>query len=148
MVAAERPPAYADENLDRFLIEAVRLRGVDLLTAREAGRLHASDEQQLAYATSVGRVVLTHDRRDFRRLHRIWVETGRPHGGIVTIPQPGPAARRAIRAALLLDSLATQGDPTSRFIVWGQLQARLRAGLRLEGYTEQEVRLALGLSDT
>jgi hypothetical protein len=78
-------------------------------------------------------------------LHRKWLEAGRPHGGVVTIPQLGSAARRGIRAALLLDWLAAQGDPRSRFVVWGQLEAWLRAGHHLEGYTEHEVRLALGL---
>lgn len=148
VAAPERPPVYADENLDRLLIVALRARGVDVVTAREAGRLRAPDEQQLAYATSLGRVLLTHDRGDFRRLHRACLEAGRSHAGIAILPQPGPVARRAVRAVLLLAWLAADGGPASRLAVWGNLQVRLHAGLRLKGYTEHDVRLALGLADT
>lgn len=147
MAAPDRPPAYADENLDRPLIVALRSRGLDVLTAREAGRLRASDEQQLAYATSLGRVLLTHDRGDFRRLHHAWREAGRPHAGIAILPQPGPTSRRAVRVALLLAWLAAEGGPASRLEAWGSLQARLHTGLRLAGSTEHDVRLALGLGE-
>ena len=144
MERPERPPVYADENLDRFLIQALRVRGLDVFSAREAGRLRAADDEQLAYATSLGRIRVTHDQRDFRRLHRQWREAGRPHSGIAIVPQKGPAARRAVRTSLLVDWLAAEGGSQSRLGVWGDLQARLGAGLRLEGYTEQDVRVALG----
>jgi hypothetical protein len=68
-----------------------------------------------------------------------------PISGSKGVPQSGPGWRRATRAALLLDWLATEGDPRSSFVVWGQLHAQLRAGLRVQAYTEQEMRLALGL---
>src|SRR2546427_6489696 len=105
----ERPPVYADENLDRFLIQALRLRGLDVFSAREAGRLGAADDEQLAYATSLARTLVTHDHRDFRRLHRQWQEAGRPHGGIAIVPQSGPAARRAVRTSLLVDWMVAEG---------------------------------------
>jgi hypothetical protein len=145
MRAHERPPVYADENLDRPLIEALRTLGFDVLTMHEAGLRQASDERQLAQATRRGCVLLTHDRRDFRRLHTEWAKTARAHAGIAAIPQAGPVARRAIRAALLIDWMVASGGPTSRFTVWGQLQTELRRGHRVEGYTEHDVRVALGL---
>jgi hypothetical protein len=51
------------------------------------------DEQQLGFATQEGRVFLTHNRRDFRRLHRQWTEAGHQHSGII------------ISSHLLLDEL-------------------------------------------
>jgi hypothetical protein len=53
-----------------------------LLTVRKAWPTTASEEQQLGYATSIGRALLTHDRHDFRRLHRCWRETGSTHAHI------------------------------------------------------------------
>ena len=147
MTALERPPVYADENLDRFLIGALHARGFEVLTTREAGQLAATDERQLAYATSLGAVLLTPDRGDYRRLHRTWLEAGRPHAGIAILPQRGSVPLRAARAALLLDWLAAEGGPASRLAVWGDLQVRLQRGLRLEGYGEHDVRLALGLAE-
>lgn len=87
-------------------------------------------------------------RGDFRRLHRVWMATGRAHAGIAILPRPGPVVRRVTRAALLLAWLvAEDGGPASRLAVCGSLQVRLLAGLRLEGFADQDVRLALGLSD-
>jgi hypothetical protein len=147
MRALERPPVYADENLDRLLIEGLRTLGFDVLTTREAGLRQASDERQLAEAARRGRVLLSHDRRDFRRLHHQWASASRAHAGIATIPQAGPAARRAVRAALVIDWMVASGGATSRFAAWGHVQAELRRGHRLEGHTEHDVQVALGLTE-
>jgi hypothetical protein len=46
---------YLDEDaLDRDLVNALRSRSIDVLTAHEAGLQTASDEEHLSYATSVG----------------------------------------------------------------------------------------------
>ena len=84
---------YANENFPLPAVEALRRLGHDVLTTREVGRTEALDEQQLAFATHEGRVFLTHNRRDFRRLHRQWTEEGRRHSGII------------ISSHLLLDEL-------------------------------------------
>ena len=74
---------YLDHDVDVTLANRLQPWGHNVLTTREAGHTEASDEQQLAFATNVGRVVITHNRRDFRRLHRQWIENGRLHGGII-----------------------------------------------------------------
>ena len=72
---------YSNENFPQPVVEALRALGHDVLTSRDAGKANQriEDAEVLAYATSVGRAVLTLNRRDFRRLH----ETGVAHGGIV-----------------------------------------------------------------
>jgi predicted nuclease of predicted toxin-antitoxin system len=57
---------YADEDVDVLVADLMRARGFDMLTTREAQRLHATDEEQLAFAASEGRAILTHNRADFR----------------------------------------------------------------------------------
>ncbi len=141
----ERPAVYTDEDAGRSLAEALRVRRFDILTAAQAGLLGASDERQLEHAAGLGRVLLSFNRRDFRRLHTRWRAEGREHGGIVLLPQFGPVERRAVRAALLLDWLAAE-RAASRLVSWGDLQPRLHGGERLVGYTAEEVRLALGLA--
>lgn len=140
----EGPTVYADEDIERPWVAALRARGLDVLTVYDAGRQAAPDVQQLAHATSLGRILLTCDGRDFRRLHARWQTEGRPHTGIVLLPQEGPLARRVIRTAMLLDWLVARGVG-SQLASWGDLQLRLHRGERISGYTEEDVRLALGL---
>ena len=68
---------HLDENCDRAIAEGLRRRGVDVTTTPAAGLLHASDEQQIAYALRLSRVIFTRDR-DFLRVHA----AGLPHPGI------------------------------------------------------------------
>lgn len=139
-----RPPVYADENIDARIIDAVRARGFDVLTAGEAAMLGRSDEAQLAYAATIGRVFLTFDRGDFRRLHVRWRDAGREHVGIALLPQSRVRERTVVRACMLLDWLATLGPVTDRLVNSNELQLRLHFGEDLTGYGEDEVRIALG----
>ena len=72
---------YADENFRYPVVEALRGRGHDVLTCREAGRANQglNDEIVLADALESGRIVLTQNCDDFKRLDR----QGLPHVGIV-----------------------------------------------------------------
>jgi hypothetical protein len=62
---------YADENFPRAVVEELRRLGHDVLTALEAGQANRRipDPDVLAFATSLGRAVLTLNRRHFARLH-------------------------------------------------------------------------------
>jgi len=138
------PPVYLDECVDRLVVEGLRQRGFDVLTALEAGRGEDPDDAQLTYATGLDRVLLSYNRTDFRRLHATYLRLGRAHGGIILIPQAPPVGRRQVRSAMLLDWLGTLDDYRSRLFQWNDLQQRLLGGLRLPGYTESEVGDAIG----
>jgi Domain of unknown function (DUF5615) len=47
----------------------LRSRGLDITTVPEQSTLGKTDRQQLEFATSMGRCILTHNRVDFERLH-------------------------------------------------------------------------------
>ena len=66
-----RFPLCADENISERTIRALRGFGHDVRTLKEDGKAgkRYPDESVLRDAASSGRVVVTHDRRDFRRLH-------------------------------------------------------------------------------
>jgi hypothetical protein len=78
------------------------------------------------------------------RLHATYLRRGYRHSGIVLLPQVPPVSRRQRRAAMLLDWLSTLDDYQSRLFQWNDLQQRLIAGLRLPGYTQDEIDEAVG----
>jgi hypothetical protein len=74
---------YLDEDVDIVIGDVLRARGYDVLTTLEAQRLSTSDEEQLAYATSLERTLLTHNRVHFEDLAKSWFHAARPHAGII-----------------------------------------------------------------
>jgi predicted nuclease of predicted toxin-antitoxin system len=135
------PPqiVYMDECVRLSLTARLRLRGFTVFTARDEGLAGLSDRQQLAYATRQGWLIVSHNTRDFIRLHRqIPI-----HTGIITLPATNLNLQE-IRAALLIDWAATFPDHRSRLFRWHDLQQHLIGGLQLPGYSEEDVRLALG----
>ena len=81
---------YFDEDADARLAEALRQRDYDVETTVDAGLLEASDEEQLAYAVSQQRVLVTHNIRHFPGVHAAWVEAGREHWGIIILSLDNP----------------------------------------------------------
>ena len=75
---------------------ALRRRGIDVLTPHEAGRRAKMDEEQLAFANGVGRVMVTADE-DYLRLHA----SGAPHAGIAFLSE-GWTTRSAVRGLIKL----------------------------------------------
>lgn len=68
---------YLDENMHGGLAAGLRARGIDAVHVQEVGREGLPDPDQLAFATTEGRVLVTHDQ-DYLALHA----TGGPHAGI------------------------------------------------------------------
>src|SRR5260370_41186480 len=94
---------YADEDFSFPVVEELRRLGHDVLTAQEDGRRATPDPDILARAHTLGRAVLTYNRRHFEPLHR----QGADHSGILSATHdndfPGLAARiDAILAGLSL----------------------------------------------
>jgi hypothetical protein len=91
---------YADEDFPHPAAAALRLLGHDVLTALDDGRANQKipDHEVLAHATALNRAVLTHNRRDYIRLHR----TSSQHAGIIvcTHDADGDGLAQRIDAAL------------------------------------------------
>src|SRR5574341_2570337 len=99
----EAPTAlYLDEDVSVVVGAILRARGFVVVTARDAGHLGVADAAQLAVAAQAGRVLLTHNRVHFERLHREWLESGRPHAGII-IARRRAAGEIAVRVGRLLN---------------------------------------------
>jgi len=72
-----------DECVDMLVADLIRARGFSVPTTREAGRLHAHDDEQLAFAISQQKTLLTHNRADFEALHHSFLAAGNTHYGII-----------------------------------------------------------------
>ena len=99
---------YLDEDtLSRSLMNALRARNVDMVSAHEAGLVSVADEAHLAYATELERTVFTFNTRDFVQLHKAWLAEGRRHAGIIVSDQVhvGQVMRRLLT---LLDARSAE----------------------------------------
>ncbi len=98
---------YADEQFPYQVVEYLRDLGHDVLTVQEAGNanLKIPDDEVLAFASSNERVILTLNRRDFKRLHRLQ----HTHAGIIICtddPDRSRLAQRIHTAILAAELLA------------------------------------------
>lgn len=100
---------YSNENIPLPVVVALRDFGHDVLTSLEAGKANNAipDDEVLRFASENQRAVITHNRQDFIRLHRL----DSNHSGIVvcTVDTDFPALASRIHAQLLsIDSLQGQ----------------------------------------
>lgn len=74
---------YLDEDVDVLVASLLRSRGYEATTAHQARQLGKSDAEQLEYAVSQRRAILTHNRIDFENLARQYFEQESQHYGII-----------------------------------------------------------------
>lgn len=96
---------HLDENCDARIAAGLRLHGVDLTTTPEAGLLRASDEEQLRFASSQDRVIVTHDT-DFLRMDA----AGVIHAGIAYLRPEMRSLGEMIRLLVLVWELLEPGE--------------------------------------
>jgi hypothetical protein len=94
----------------RRLAVELRSRGYDILTTEESGNDTASDEEQLAFATTQHRAIVTFNIRDFAPLHDRWQAADHKHAGIIVSQQLGYREYGAIlhRMQRLLDHMTAE----------------------------------------
>lgn len=68
---------YLDENIQSAVALGLAIRGIDVLTAQDAGLRGASDTEHLSFATAARRVLVTYDT-DFLVIDK----NGQEHAGI------------------------------------------------------------------
>jgi pyruvate/2-oxoglutarate dehydrogenase complex dihydrolipoamide acyltransferase (E2) component len=107
---------FLDENLSPRIARIVRDRGVDASSSHEVGRNGRTDAEQLAYAASEGRCVVTADCRDFERLTAEFLEAGRPHAGVVCIPPTWRTDDYVRIARAIVDYAERRDDAPSEYL--------------------------------
>jgi hypothetical protein len=102
---------YIDEDSgDRNLVQALRARGVDVVTAVEAGMIERTDEEHLQYATRENRVLYSFNRGDFLRLHAQYLAQGKEHAGILLARQQYCSVGEQMRRVLKVVALKSAAD--------------------------------------
>lgn len=98
--------------MDQDLVQALRLRGVDVTTALEQDMIERSDESHLEFAIAQGRVLYSFNIGDFYQLHTYYLSAGKGHSGIILSPQQrysvGEQMRRLLRLSATLSAQAMQ----------------------------------------
>ena len=89
---------YLDEDVDVLVAELIRARGFLVETTRDAKQLNKSDAEQLVYAISQRKALVTHNRADFERLAQEYFSSGKMHYGVILAVRHAPQelARRLL----------------------------------------------------
>ena len=93
---------YLDEDaMYGNLVWALRVRGLDVVTALDAGLIQTPDLKHLEYASLHGRTLYSFNVSDFMSLHTSYVAERRHHAGIILGQQQrygvGEQMRRLVR---------------------------------------------------
>ncbi len=78
---------YLDEDVHEDIAMALRLRGYDVKTTKEADNKGLADIDQLSYASSEDRIIISCNISDFNRLHFECIKKGIGHSGIILTKQ-------------------------------------------------------------
>ena len=74
-----------DDSVRALLIRLLGADGHDILTPTEVGLTGADDSIHLRSAINTGRVLLTHNYKDFNDLHELVQDSGGHHPGILVV---------------------------------------------------------------
>ena len=76
-----------DEDLPGSAAEVARGLGLDAVTVHELGRRGLSDREQFDFAMREGRIIVTRNRDDFRKLVVAAFEASSPSPGVLVVPR-------------------------------------------------------------
>jgi predicted nuclease of predicted toxin-antitoxin system len=97
---------YADENIERSIIEGLQRRKIEVVSARELGYIGKPDEFHIKKASEIKAVILTHDI-DFLRM------ASSPeinHHGIIFSHPKNVSIGQCIRGVELIAKILTGKD--------------------------------------
>ena len=97
---------FTDEDIYSAVAVALRRVKIDACSTPEVGRRKQSDESQLEWASTEGRVLVTFNVAHFAALHATCLRQGRHHCGIVVSSHRpiGDVVRRLLHLSGKLDS--------------------------------------------
>ncbi len=97
---------YADENIERSIIDGLRRRKVEVVSAMELGYLGKPDEFHIKKSSEIKAVILTHDI-DFLRIIN---SQGIKHTGIIFSHPKNVSIGQCIRGIELIANILTDKD--------------------------------------
>ncbi|MDE2687506.1 MAG: DUF5615 family PIN-like protein [Chloroflexota bacterium] len=121
---------YFDENMPREMEGILRGMGYTVHTVYEVGTSSEDDATHLRLSAERDWVLVTQDRRDFRRLHWLWTALYKwgvlheEHGGILTIYQTRLSTPYLDWAAAIHDFLQPRDTLRGEMRMWRPSQGR------------------------
>jgi predicted nuclease of predicted toxin-antitoxin system len=109
---------YLDEDVNVVVRELLRAQGFNVLTAVEAGQSGRTDAEQLAFAVSQRRVLVTHNRIHFEALALEYFAAERKHCGMIIAVQRPPEQIATRMLAILNQVTADEMENQLRYICW------------------------------
>jgi hypothetical protein len=100
--------------MDGDLLRGLRSRGIDVVTAADAGMIRRKDVEHLSLATLQGRALYSFNVRDYHEIHTEWAATGRRHAGIILAQQKRYSTGEQIRRLLRLIGTLTDDEMRNR----------------------------------
>lgn len=91
---------YLDEDISPKVAELLRQEQVDAVSTHDVNMIQATDKDQLEFAATGKRALVTRNRDDFIRLTVQFFNELRPHFGVLIIPYsiPGDKFRLVAKA--------------------------------------------------
>jgi len=112
---------YLDEDVSPGLARVLRSRGYDVVSAYEVEMTGKTDEEQLSFAVSQERALLTFNVRHYAPLVDEYYEQGKEHSGVIVSRQMGLSG--LVRLTLSLLSQVTAEEMRNR-LDWLQAYRR------------------------
>jgi predicted nuclease of predicted toxin-antitoxin system len=103
---------YLDEDVKVAVAESLRKKGYNVIAATEMGNKGFSDPQQLKYAISQERAIMTHNQKDFVKLHGQCMINSLEHYGIIIAKQVNVG--EIVRLSMRMLNVLTADDMISR----------------------------------
>jgi predicted nuclease of predicted toxin-antitoxin system len=100
---------YTNESVSVAIADGLKRRGVEAFSARDAGNLGLTDEEQLIYAGKEKVSIFTHDT-DFLQIAARWMEEGRTHHGIIYCHQKRYSIGECVRRLRVLTAVLSSED--------------------------------------
>ena len=99
---------YLDENISPIIAKKLREKGIDTISVHENLMRSKSDIEQLEFAISEKRTIVTYDIADFLELAKDYIARGKAHCGIILISNKSIPAGNLTKLALALEKLLSE----------------------------------------
>jgi predicted nuclease of predicted toxin-antitoxin system len=100
---------HLDEHISAHVAAGLRQRNIDVTTTAEAGLISATHIAQQEFASSTGRVLVTHDG-DSLRVHA----QGLPHAGLAYCQQESVTVGEMLRGLILIHDFLNPAEMTGK----------------------------------
>lgn len=107
MQRTEAPKIYLNENLSPRLAAQLRRYGFDVIASHDVDMLSRPDPEQMEFACSQQRAVLTFNIDDFVALHQHYFDNAQEHWGVI-ISTEEPIGVLVHRLLRLLNSVSAE----------------------------------------